>query len=493
MTSPVIGEMTISIRGSNNSESVMKTYKYILSAAIAALAFASCGKEESTSIQGDRRNVTVYCPLTRTTIDYEGSDVSHLVWGAGENIGYVTSVSGDRVQLAKMNSNSFIAQIPAYASEEDSIFVIYPVGDNEGRLLSEIRLPLRNPETQNVSMPFDGGSYPMYGKAAIPSVSMAATNVNFEFPAAILRFRLFSETPGKLRTACAIEFSGKPYMEGEYAVDSYGAMSFVPAADNVRKEIKLVANEDSDLFLDSEGVYVYAVVPRAEISDFDVRVLTDSLTYSFNGGSMDLTRRDRSLWRISLNLNPESEDEPAAPSVFKPVTSLDELDEEGSYLIVADADEDSYFVAAPGTYPTATNGGTLGINAVTLAHADGNVDFSEDLLPCIVSLKKGSVEDDTFAISFDPSKGRNCWCCAPGAATFSVNNGFFFNPAPDTDSEEQGYWKFSYEFPYVVVTSRKVTTQHFYYVEDYRQFRPAREDATEDGHTLKGIKFLRLQ
>ena len=105
----------------------MKTYKYILSAAIAALAFASCGKEESTSIQGDRRNVTVYCPLTRTTIDYEGSDVSHLVWGAGENIGYVTSVSGDRVQLAKMNSNSFIAQIPAYASEEDSIFVIYPV------------------------------------------------------------------------------------------------------------------------------------------------------------------------------------------------------------------------------------------------------------------------------------------------------------------------------------------------------------------------------
>ena len=87
MTSPVIGEMMISIRGSNNSESVMKTYKYILSAAIAALAFASCGKEESTSIQGDRRNVTVYCPLTRTTIDYEGSDVSHLVWGAGENIG----------------------------------------------------------------------------------------------------------------------------------------------------------------------------------------------------------------------------------------------------------------------------------------------------------------------------------------------------------------------------------------------------------------------
>ena len=493
MMFPVIGEMTISIRGSNNSEREMKAYKYIVSAAIAATMLVSCAKEDNHVNPVARRSLTVYCPLTKTSIEYEGSDVSHLVWEAGESVGYVTSVSGDRVQLAQISSNSFTAQIPADASKADSIFVIYPVGDNEGRLLSEIRLPLRNSETQNVSMPFDGSTFPMYGKAAIPSASKAATNVSFDFPAAILRFNLFSETPGKLRTACSIEFSGEPYMQGEYAIDSRGAISFVPAAENLRQEIHLVSNEESDLYLDAEGLYVYALVPRAEISDFDVKVQTDSLSYSFSGGKMDLTRRDRSLWRIALNLNSESEDEPAAPSVFKPVASLDELTEEGRYLIVADAGDGSYFVAAPGTYPTAAYGGTLGINAMTLAHNEGNLDFSEELLPCIVSLRKGSVEDSTFAICFDPSKGQNCWCCAPGAATFSVNNGFFFNPAPDTDSEEQGYWKFSYDAPYVEVTSRRVSTQHFYYVADYKQFRPAREDAPEDGFTLKQIKFLRLQ
>ena len=124
MMFPVIGEMTISIRGSNNSEREMKAYKYIVSAAIAATMLVSCAKEDNHVTPVARRSLTVYCPLTKTSIEYEGSDVSHLVWKAGESVGYVTSVSGDRVQLAKISSNSFTAQIPADASKADSIFVI---------------------------------------------------------------------------------------------------------------------------------------------------------------------------------------------------------------------------------------------------------------------------------------------------------------------------------------------------------------------------------
>ncbi|MDD6364218.1 MAG: hypothetical protein PUA47_02585 [Bacteroidales bacterium] len=474
----------------------MKSYKHILLlTAVSASIFAACCKEEGSSdVPAARRTVKVCCPVTKTTIDYEGSDVSHLAWSSGDKLGYVTTVAGDRVQAASVNSNSFFAEIPAFSSEEDSIYVIYPLGENEGRLLSEIRLQLSNPAVQNVSLPFDGSCYPMYAKAAVPASSgNAAINVSFEFPAAILRFSLSAEESAEILNAQALEFSGSPYMTGEYSFGSSGSLVFTPSQENASQKIQFAANEEADLAVGPDGLYVYAVVPRTEISDFDVKVTTDVADFSFTGGSMDLRRKDRSLWRISLKLTSENGDKPAEPTVFKPVKSLDELNEEDSYIIVADADESSYYLAAPGTYPTASSGGTLGINTFRASHTDGNIELSDDLLPCILTLKKGNVEDNTFAIRFTPEKGANCWCCAPGAATFSVNNGFFFNPAPDTDSEEQGYWKFTYEEPYVKVTSRKVSTQHFYFIQDLTAFRPARDDASEDGHTVKYIKFLRLQ
>ncbi len=475
----------------------MKIYKILFAAAV-AFCVVSCNKEGvRETVRFDRRTVAVNCPMTKTTIDYEGSDVSHLIWNGGETVGYVTSCAGDRVRVASVNSNSFFAQIPVFASEEDQIYVIYPVGDNEGKLLSEISIPLENPVVQNVTASFDGSVYPMFATAPLPSGNNDAVSVTFEFPAAILRFNIFGEaSEAEPVSVKSLSFSGKPYMTGHYSIGGDGRLQFVPDAEQGQQTIVLEADEDGDLVIDGEGMYVYAIVPRAEISDFDVKITTDAASFSLTGGKMDLTRKDRSLWRISLDLDAIAEDEPEVtePTVFKVVTSLDELNEDDKYLIVADKDAGSYYIAAPANYPYGANGGSGPINAKAAAHdGDGNLEKTDELVSYAVTLKKGIVEENTFAICFDPSKGSNCWCCAPGAATNPVNNGFFFNPAPDTDSEEQGYWKFSYESPNVVVTSRKVKNQHFYFVQNYTSFRPAREDAPENDFSIKGIKFLRLQ
>ena len=80
---PENGGMMMWIRGNNLKGSTMKIYKILFAAAV-ALSIVSCSKESvQESVQFERRTISVNCPITRTTIDYEGSDVSHLVWNGG--------------------------------------------------------------------------------------------------------------------------------------------------------------------------------------------------------------------------------------------------------------------------------------------------------------------------------------------------------------------------------------------------------------------------
>ena len=242
--------MEIIIKGSTR-----KIYKILFAAAV-AFCVVSCNKEGvRETVRFDRRTVAVNCPMTKTTIDYEGSDVSHLIWNGGETVGYVTSCAGDRVRVASVNSNSFFAQIPVFASEEDQIYVIYPVGDNEGKLLSEISIPLENPVVQNVTASFDGSVYPMFATAPLPSGNNDAVSVTFEFPAAILRFNIFGEaSEAEPVSVKSLSFSGKPYMTGHYSIGGDGRLQFVPDAEQGQQTIVLEADEDGDLVIDGEGM-----------------------------------------------------------------------------------------------------------------------------------------------------------------------------------------------------------------------------------------------
>ncbi|MBQ5748151.1 MAG: hypothetical protein IIV83_05060, partial [Bacteroidales bacterium] len=117
-------------------------YVFVKIAVLALIAgfAASCNKSDNYRVPAeDMRVITVGTAATRTTIGYEGSDVSHLEWVDGDQVAYVTDASGDVFKVAEVNSNLFTAEIPA-ASEK--IYVIYPVGENEGKSLAQVNASL---------------------------------------------------------------------------------------------------------------------------------------------------------------------------------------------------------------------------------------------------------------------------------------------------------------------------------------------------------------
>lgn len=470
-------------------------YKIAL-AAVAAAVLGACDK--GVTAPDNVRTLTVICPVTKTTVDYEGSDVSHLVWNEKDTVAYVTSCAGDVVKFAEVKSNTFQAVLPSSASSSDRLFVVYPCGKNEGKTLGELTASILPEVTQKVIEPFDGRTYPMLASVPVPPAGTNTVSMTYDLPAAVLRFRVSAEgRPAKIPVR-SLELSANEPLGGVFKASTASEDGFQFTAGETSKTVLLEGPDDS-LATGEKGLYVYAVVPRSNYTSFTVKVVTDSLSYTFADGKMDLTRSDRSLYRIELDLSKVQGEapDPNAGTVFKPVVSMDELNQNSRYLIVAEKDELSYYLAAPDNlYSTSSkpNGVTQAVKSTTVQHSDGSIERTEELMKFIIALEPGTVKENTFAIRFVGAGENTCnYACAPGAASLPVNNGFFMNPSPTTDSEEQGYWAFSMNGGNVVVRSRRTATQRFRFVVDHNEFRPCRDDAEDYDYTVRELKFLRLQ
>ncbi|MGN1210569.1 MAG: hypothetical protein ACI4TM_02710, partial [Candidatus Cryptobacteroides sp.] len=127
-------------------------FRYIIGA-VGTIVLASCAKE--AGFQESSRAITVNCPVTKTSISYEGSDVSHLVWSDGDSVAYVTSCEGDIVKVAEVSHNSFMAVVPESASTSDKLFVVYPAGDNEGKTMAQMKATVLADACQDMNESFD--------------------------------------------------------------------------------------------------------------------------------------------------------------------------------------------------------------------------------------------------------------------------------------------------------------------------------------------------
>jgi hypothetical protein len=87
---------------------------------------------------------------------------------------------------------------------------------------------------------------------------------------------------------------------------------------------------------------IYMVVPSAAFTGVDVVVKTDADTYVWSNGAMDLSHPERRLYRVALDL--AAADGAPAPvnRYFSPVCSLDEITDEGTYLIATNIDGKYY-------------------------------------------------------------------------------------------------------------------------------------------------------
>lgn len=312
----------------------------ILGAAMALVA-VSCQRDSATIAVGDEmRTIEVYAAQTRTTIGYEASDVSHLEWCEGDKVAYVTDVAGDTFKSAEMKYSAkgwyFSSNVTAAA---ETIYVIYPVGDNVGKSLAEAKASLVAEFQQVADADFVGENLPMYASAPITSTSRV--EVVYEVMASVVRFSVVGEGHD-VESLQSVTLTTNEPLVGDYSYDvASGKMLFEGAANSIKVDYVSATELGEDVLL-ARTHDIYMVVPSATFTGVDVVVKTDADTYVWSNGAMDLSHPERRLYRVALDL--AAADGAPAPvnRYFSPVCSLDEITDEGTYLIATNIDGKYY-------------------------------------------------------------------------------------------------------------------------------------------------------
>lgn len=411
---------------------------------------AACAADNSDRTSpDDMRLLTVNCAATRTTVEYEGSDVSHLVWNDGDKVAYVTDMAGDLFRVAEVTNNRFKAEIPAAASSANTLVALWPVADNEGAALAAATAELRSEIPQILGAPFDGGLLPMFARVTVPDND---TQVDaFYTPLGVI-VRLTIDMYGhETEILKSVTLSAAEDMVGRFGVDpsSDGGWSFAGTS----KSVKAVFSTDEQIGGDPFDVYM--VVKRGAYTQVKVEVETDRSVYEVGDGEMSLDVEGRTLYRIAV---PALEERPEPePPYFKQVMSVDEITADGKYLIaaVADAAGMVYAVAKPETW---YNNSNFGLDETRLYYSDKGVLYDEDTEALTWLFAPHPSEAGKFSIKFGHDR---YYLCAMGSVMtepwYSDQWPFGFaqreaEELPDL-SEGRWYWQISFSDGEATVTS----------------------------------------
>ena len=358
---------------------VMKRYtdrvKVVL-AAVMALVAVSCQNDCDTVKTADAtRIVEVYAAETRTTIGYEASDVSHLEWCEGDQVAYVTDVAGDTFKVATMQCDTmgwnFRGEVSASAT---NIYVIYPVGQNEGKTLAEVKATLVADIVQVAGEDFNGELLPMMATASLVDGNNRIDAV-YNALASVLRFRVHGEGRD-VESLVSVTLSANEPLAGDFSLDvASGSVLFNGANTSVKVAYESSVETREDVLL--SGMHdIYMVVPAAAYTGVGVVVETNMDTYTWSDGVMDLSHPERRLYRVELDLN--NSQEAPAPQVkhFVPVCSSAELTDNGTYLLAVMLNG-KYYVT--NNRPTDT-ANYYYVEGVEMTTDDSGVVYSEDVM-----------------------------------------------------------------------------------------------------------------
>lgn len=414
----------------------------ILGAAMALVA-VSCQRDSATITVGDEmRTVEVYAAQTRTTIGYEASDVSHLEWCEGDRVAYVTDVAGDTFKSAEMKYSAkgwyFSSNVTAAA---ETIYVIYPVGDNVGKSLAEAKASLVAEFQQVADADFVGENLPMYASAPITSTSRV--EVVYEVMASVVRFSVVGEGHD-VESLQSVTLTTNEPLVGDYSYDAAsGKMLFEGAANSIKVDYVSATELGEDVLL-ARTHDIYMVVPSATFTGVDVVVKTDADTYVWSNGAMDLSHPERRLYRVALDL--AAADGAPAPvnRYFSPVCSLDEITDEGTYLIATNIDG-KYYVT--NNEPTDT-ANYYYVEGVELPSDEFGVLHSEDAMNYTWSITKHDQGYMLYSANMVKQGSKGVYLISQGGSDMFSGEGGYEGKAwyvlpsalPTGDLASRAYW-----------------------------------------------------
>lgn len=367
--------------------------KNIIMVSLAATAMlftaTSCHTDSRDMATVATRTIEVRSVATRTTIGYEGSDVSHLEWCEGDKVAYVTDGVGDTFKVAEMTDGatgwSFNAEVPESAT---NIIVVYPVGDNAGKSLSEVTLSLESEIVQTAGEDFDGRLLPMVAASQLPVGN--SIDVVYECLASVIRFNVVGGEGHEVESLKSLSLTTNQPLTGSYSLDLTTVEVVFAGNSNSVNVVYESATETAEDVLLTDNHEIYVVVPSGVYDGVDVVVETDVDSYTWSNGAMDLSHPERRLYRVELDLG-TSEGAPVPETQsFRPVTNSSDITDDGVYLIAVELNG-KYYVT--NNVPTDTSNYYY-LTGVEVASDENGVILSESVMNYTwsITLKDGGYE-----------------------------------------------------------------------------------------------------
>lgn len=400
----------------------------------AAGLITSCQTEEFPGGGENVRKITVFADnidnSTRTSIEYEYSDYSHLVWNEGDVVAYVTDLSSDVVKEAVVTeSGYFTAELPAEAGSDNTLYVLYPGEGHAGGSAADLRLQIAETQQQDSVQVSTGIDIPMYAVATVPQSGETSLHVKYEIPVAVIRFEILSSDYATDMIQ-SITVTAQEPLAGDIDVRESQAGS-AAAFTGTSNSVTTTVTRPSAI---ERGGYVYVPVARGTYSGVSVEVTTDNNTFTFPDGTFSLDDPEASLYKVQLVLG-EGSVVPPEP-YFAEIAEGEQFSADNSYLIA--------YKQSDNTYRVASN------------HISSKIDGSTfNIDPELGGIKaEGEVMDYVFTIA--PVEGTGCYYLYSEAAGNTngnyvgsaggetVEGNFFFMTTIPTADDNYYIWDITY-------------------------------------------------
>ena len=460
---------------------IMKRNIYLSAAAtVSAILFSACQITE-VSEGMKTRSITVYPEETdtKTSVEYEYSDYSHLVWCEGDVVAYVTDCASDVVRVAEVSSDGvFTATIPESAGTDNRLYVVYPGDGLAGGTLADLSLEISSRQTQDSisTVNSTGVIIPMMACAQVPETGGTSVSVSYDVPVSVIRFD-FATADFPQDQIQSVTFTAAQPVAG--TVNVAGSVDGDVVFNGVSNSVTTTIDRLSPL---ERGGYVYIPVMRGSYSGVTLEVVTDNNEFVFRDGNFELDDPDATLYKVEMTLG---EGQVIRDPYFVEISEDEQFSADNKYLITYKESSSSYRVASKHI--------SSKIDAkVFEADADlGGIAAVGEVMDYVFTIAPVSDTDGLYWLYSEAAGNTNGNYIGSAGGTSAAGNFFFQNTEP-TSSSNYYIWQITYGdgVQYIYNEGRN---RWFKYSDSIKQFVTSSVGEDNTGNEeIRDITILKL-
>lgn len=433
--------------------------------------------------QAQYRTITVVSDNvdTKTSIEYENSDYSHLVWDAGDKVAYVVDCMGELSAEAEVSDGSFNAAIPASAGPDNKLYVVYPADKQQDKLLMDLKMTIPAAQQQEALTASTGIQVPMYAVSQIPEPGSETVKVRYQMPAAVVRFAI-TTTEHSEEKIQSVSMKADKNLAGD--------ISFSGDATKFEGKSNTVTTTVANTSMLRDGGYVYMTVMRGTYTNVTVSVTTDKNTYVFDNGTFELDTPGATLFKVNMSLEGGTTVPPV--QYFKKIEEGEVFSKDNKYLI-------AYYYEAKGVYYIATHIAPSALSGPLewkeVKPVEEGIEATDDVTPYAFTIAPVAGTDYCFLSSEKLGEVNTKWAgynYIGGPDDGSMNPGRFYRKKEEPGPTDELRYLWDISVAADGITTIACAAQPSYSIMFYfsgQNFAPCKENTP----SVKKIVLLKLQ